>query len=73
MKKFLLAAFLSFGVAGTALAAEEEADCCKEKNGKPAACCEKAAKGEKMACCDKHQDKDKKAEAGHEGHAEHQH
>lgn len=72
MKKILLAAFLSFGVAGTALAAEES-DCCKEKDGKLAACCEKAAKGEKMACCEKHQDKDKKAADGHEGHAEHQH
>lgn len=72
MKTFLLAALLACGVTGTALAAEE-ADCCKEKDGKPAACCEKAAKGEKMACCDKHQDKDKKADSNQEGHEQHQH
>lgn len=70
MKKMLLGALLAFGLTGAALAAEE-ADCCKEKDGKMAACCEKVAKGEKMPCCDKH--KDNKAEGEHAGHETHQH
>ncbi|WP_380878798.1 hypothetical protein ACFB49_18690 [Sphingomonas sp. DBB INV C78] len=80
MKIKTIALALAMAVAIPALAHAAEEDCCKGKDGKPAACCEKKPDGTMPACCDKHKGHDQKDGQGktpektpdHSGHTGHE-